>query len=250
MNLSGKLTVGNIEAKNLFNENMAKNITNYSVYGSLTSPNWISFKLILKPNTKYTFSRTDNSGYGSNHYLNLNLDGNTNNGGIFIIHSGDPNQCRQTYTFTTASDGVLLFTWTDFAGNSQNSLNTLWSFLKKVQIEESETATDYTEYQGIGYTSGSNANGSWVKYADGRMECTKHDVSTVGGQLTAQVNFPATFVDNKITIITTSKYYHTLGVVFTVAGVTTTKFDVYPRYNNATCQQAESFGYIAIGRWK
>ena len=44
---------------------------------------------------------------------------------------------------------------------------TLNNFVLYPQIEEGSTATNYSEYKGIGYTSGSNENGSWVKYDDG-----------------------------------------------------------------------------------
>ena len=40
-----------------------------------------------------------------------------------------------------------------------------------MQLELGSTATNYSEYKGIGYTSGQNANGSWIKFEDGTMIC-------------------------------------------------------------------------------
>ena len=41
-----------------------------------------------------------------------------------------------------------------------------------IQLEEG-TATDYMPYKGVGYTSGTNDYGSWIKFEDGTMICTK-----------------------------------------------------------------------------
>lgn len=46
----------------------------------------------------------------------------------------------------------------------KNDLNTF-------QLEYGDSATTFSEYQGLGYVSGRNENGYYVKYDDGRMEC-------------------------------------------------------------------------------
>ena len=80
-----------------------------------------------------------------------------------------------------------------------------------MQLELGSTATNYSEYKGIGYTSGSNENGSWVKYDDGRMECwgvksysnvaiTNLDIRDYYAQLPAQP-FPQAFISSPICVM-------------------------------------------------
>lgn len=86
-----------------------------------------------------------------------------------------------------------------------NSGNTFTNEIVSVLLEKGNTATDFTQYQGIGYISGSNANGNYIKYDDGtlityqRVEWTG-TVNTAWGTLyqSAQINlprFPVPFIE-------------------------------------------------------
>ena len=88
---------------------------------------------------------------------------------------------------------------------------TLNNFVLYPQIEEGSTVTNYSEYKGIGYTSGQNANGKWVKYDDGRMECwgvnsydnveiKVLDITEYYAQLPAQP-FPQAFISSPICVM-------------------------------------------------
>lgn len=107
--------------------------------------------------------------------------------------------------------------------------------------------------------SGSNENGSYVKYSDGTMICSK----TVTGsspnsgwwsfcQRTnekIQVNFPATFKSIESVVATPTDM---LGGLFTVmvSTKTTSYFAFTGLRANGTTVTNYSFDYIAFGKWK
>lgn len=119
--------------------------------------------------------------------------------------------------------------------------------------------------------SGSNANGSWVKYDDGRMECWGTGVFPNGGTYEndsyVTVNFPQTFVGDKNVFEYIPKYMSGVDsniILFTIlvgskrygAGDITVENDVvYRRLSNSTNQTplysvATKFDWKAKGYWK
>ncbi len=108
--------------------------------------------------------------------------------------------------------------------------------------------------------SGSNSNGSYVKYADGTMECSGISpgslaTTTQGGAVfhSALVGFtfPIPFVGNVPRImpgvLTTTNYYSWAAMEGNVsANLTGTAFRLVSPVNNATGYIC----YLAIGRWK
>lgn len=119
-----------------------------------------------------------------------------------------------------------------------------------VQVEKGELASNYMPYSAYIVESGSNENGSWVKWSDGTMICTCFDTKTVANQEITTITFPATFINNKMAVITNTLYNYHTGATITIANRTTKTFSAYPKFNNAIPNVAEVFMYIAIGKWK
>ena len=131
--------------RNLLDEEAAKDYENWGEYpneqGSV-STGYKSYRIELKPNTIYTISRRDDSGFGANSYVLVNIKGTTNNG-EWLVHSTRAEYNRKTVTVTTSDTGALFITANI---SSQDRLNTRWNILGYLQIEEGETATAYEPY--------------------------------------------------------------------------------------------------------
>ena len=103
--------------------------------------NWKNGKyyMNLKPDTKYTFSRKDNSGVGSGLFLSVK---NTVEGVLTqIVNSNSASSCKQRVTFTTNDSGEIYF---DLQNN--NKLN-LKDFLGFGQLEVGIAATPHEPYK-------------------------------------------------------------------------------------------------------
>ena len=85
------------------------------------------------------------------------------------ILSGVQDDAVYSNTFTLEEETRLH--WIGyFSGEPIRTFNNL---VLQFQIEESPTPTSYTPWAGYIVESGSNDNGSWIKYSDGTMICTK-----------------------------------------------------------------------------
>ena len=108
--------------------------------------------------------------------------------------------------------------------------------------------------------SGSNANGDWVRFADGTQICTMRDVVTSEQNMTmgALFSFPASFVASpklSANVTTFSSQSNSGAFILEVANVSTTHYSIKmqivvsggdiiaPPNNN-------EFMAIAIGKWK
>lgn len=131
--------------RNLLDEEAARDYENWGEYpndqGSV-STGYKSYRLELKPNTTYTISRRDDSGFGKSSYILVNKKGTTNNG-EWIVHSTRAEYNRKTISVTTEDAGALFITANI---SSQDRLNTRWAILGYLQIEEGSTATEYEPY--------------------------------------------------------------------------------------------------------
>lgn len=140
---------------------------------------------------------------------------------------------------------------------------TLNNFVLYPQIEEGSTATNYSEYKGIGYTSGSNENGSWVKYDDGRMECwgvksysnvaiTNLDIHDYYAQLSAQP-FPQTFKNKPVCIMSIDNVQPGYALILKSSGngATTTTTPLTLAFCSISCNVTQlDVHYHAYGYWK
>lgn len=137
----GKIVVDDIRSKNLVN----RIIYGYEL-GNLgatnVNQNWLITDYIsVVPGETYT-----QSGFSSN-YVEF-----TNSNKEYVSDSRD-----KTFQVPNGASYVRLNGAIDASSN--------------MQLELGSTATNYSEYKGIGYTSGSNENGSWIKFEDGTMIC-------------------------------------------------------------------------------
>ena len=122
--------------KNLLNETLAKDYTNYINLGN----GYSKFVVNVKPNTKYTVSRKDDKGAKLNNYMYV--QGTQT---MWMIHTNSNNVNVKQVTLTSTENGTLEVT---FAGINQTKLNEVWDILGYLQIELGETATAYEPYTG------------------------------------------------------------------------------------------------------
>lgn len=84
------------------------------------------------------------------------------------ILSGVQDDAVYSNTFTLEEETRL-----HWIGYFAGELRTFNNLILEFQIEESPTPTPYMPWAGYIVESGSNDNGSWIKWADGTMICTK-----------------------------------------------------------------------------
>jgi hypothetical protein len=105
--------------------------------------------------------------------------------------------------------------------------------------------------------SGSNNNGSYIKYADGTMICTNRvsQVKNIDGQFEGsyftsidRVNFPQEFISEPYITATLEQNGSLLG--FNLTSRDTTSFGAYVWKQQAKNNVTFYINYIAIGRWK
>lgn len=154
----GDIEINSITCKNLFNKNTI--ISGWLRY---------SDNVLVDP-TSTTFSTSDYIVIEENETYTLNLYNSTQlaSGGIMFynenrewIQPGIP-ETKTVITFTTPENAKYVkFVLRNEAKNY-------------IQLEKGDEATKYTDYKTFGIVeSGSNDNGSWIKYADGTMICTQ-----------------------------------------------------------------------------
>lgn len=127
---SGKYVIDvGVTGKNLINEEHFFDLRNWT-------KNLYSVQLV--PNTKYTFSRRDNSGYKSGMFLQIKktVEGPFSQ----VINTNSELYCKQKVTFTTNETGLIEF-------QIQNATNINFKdMLGYAQLEKSDVPTPYEPY--------------------------------------------------------------------------------------------------------
>ena len=100
--------------------------------------------------------------------------------------------------------------------------------------------------------SGSNENGSYIKFADGTMIQYKALVITTANQATTNVELPIDYLNSGFTILVSSLNYHSSNINYSSNSTSKNTFKVIATDNatGATPTSAEAFSYVTIGRWK
>ena len=100
--------------------------------------------------------------------------------------------------------------------------------------------------------SGSNENGSYIKFADGTMIQYKALVITTANQATTNVELPIDYLNSGFTILVSSLNYHSSNINYSSNSTSKNTFKVIATDNTtgATPTSAEGFSYVTIGRWK
>lgn len=268
----GKIVVDDISCKNKFNMNgnILESIgytsgTNTLESGKIKSTanfangNGKGQIIQLKPNTVYTYSvkisSFEVSGSTSLRISPVNSEGNAVG---YLVDQAVICEVGKvySYSFTTSDTGKI---WVMLNGISNVEDYSILKYVvyDYIQIEEGSTATNYSEYKGIGYTSGQNANGKWVKYDDGRLECWGK-ASIPANQTNTTITFPIPFLEpNKyglgtninvsITDIYTNSYFN----VYIVAEFTNNNFKVFAfTAAGGTPTVQRDFFFNVKGFWK
>ena len=213
--------------------------------------------IILKAGT-YTATIKKVSGSLSGGDIEFNLR-KSDGGSIYIgtkvltqkILSGVLDNTVYSDTFTLEEETRLH--WIGYFAGEVRTFNNL---VLQFQIEESPTPTSYTPWAGYMVESGSNENGSWIKWADGTMIC-RHIVSTANVDTyyhfaIADWGYPIAFVDVP-QVVATAKNWTTNMVCIktwndnTYARIMSLEFSLVDNTpQDLTCD----VNVIAIGRWK
>ena len=100
--------------------------------------------------------------------------------------------------------------------------------------------------------SGSNENGSYIKFADGTMIQYKALVITTANQATTNVELPIDYLNSGFTILVSSLNYHSSNINYSSNSISKNTFKVIATDNETgtTPTSAEAFSYVTIGRWK
>ena len=171
------------------------------------------------------------------------------------ILSGVQDDAVYSNTFTLEEETRL-----HWIGYFAGELRTFNNLVLQFQIEESPIPTPYIPWAGYIVESGSNDNGSWIKYSDGTMICTK-TISTItpitspwgalyesGDVILGQ--FPQAFISNPRVSVTNNSSAGAL--IEAVMDVTTTSAGKcwLCRGTSRDSQLPYVLDIIAIGRWK
>lgn len=109
------------------------------------------------------------------------------------------------------------------------------------------------------HSSGSNANGRYIKFDDGTMICTKS--VTITGDITGNTfnnvqSWASTFIDNNISITITSRNPVTTNFrdyfrqIFITPATTTVALRIVPITGQSMTLTDQPFDVVGIGRWK
>lgn len=134
--------------------------------------------------------------------------------------------------------------------------------ISEIQIEEGTTATEYTPYKAFGIESGSNENGSWVKFEDGTM--IQYGIVEKTGNIATQssgtkwfyddgyfVHLPQNFINNLYFANVTYTGLELITLqVYSITDYATEFFKFNLSSNIAKEFSNYKFRWFAIGRWK
>lgn len=236
----GSIVVDDIRSKNLFNyhNTIDNNYINSADEVSYDEGCCYGADLIeVEPNTQYTISSSVLTLLIINEYTSAKV----NQPSLYHFN----NKTGLSHTITTGSNTRCV------------RISTNKNDKDKVQFELGSAVTNYSEYRGIGYTSGQNANGHWIKYDDGRLECWGK-ASIPANQTNTTITFPIPFLEpNKyglgtninisITDIYTNSYYN----VYIVAEFTNNNFKVFAfTASGGTPTVQRDFFFNVKGFWK
>ena len=186
------------------------------------------------------------------------MSNNSGNYPYIMLFSGDTKVVESKYT----DNGVKTFTIENettidkvnfYFGQSTPPASV------KPQVEENTTATSFTPWSGYIVESGSNDNGSYIKYSDGTMSCRKKKTFNIAANVaygalfkTEEINFPNFPVAFK-DVPDISCFCIGANTALLANWNASTKEKIGPLIGIrpvSTDAQDYIISYIAIGRWK
>lgn len=119
-----------------------------------------------------------------------------------------------------------------------------------IQIEESSKKTSYVPFFGYLVESGTNDNGSWLKFSDGTM--IQFGEKKIPSSATNEVvTLPESYINNKYSVIFSPFFVTYINVCLVIANMNESSFRVYgQRGNGADLNINQLFKWTTIGRWK
>lgn len=170
-----------------------------------------------------------------------------------IIEVGVSDGTTYSSTFTLTEETRLH--WMGYFGRDLRTFNNL---VLQFKIEESPTPTPYMPWAGYIVESGSNDNGSWIKYSDGTMICrggktlkdiTFTQVATgINYSVPQTLSFPQQFISyDDIGMSVTCRTSNLAWVSNVLPNISNFTFDIV---NSSTNTRDVYVTWLAIGRWK
>ena len=216
--------------------------------------------IILKAGT-YTATIKKVSGSLSDNSIDFYLrksNGNSIYDGTIVwvktILNGILDDAVYSNTFTLEEETRLH--WIGYFGSDPITFNNL---VLQFQIEESSTPTSYTPWAGYIVESGSNDNGSWIKYSDGRL-ITMHKVTRTLARTSAWGNmyesttqadlgnYPMAFKDIPFVYVTLHDVNATMEAIQYSSASNAGKVFVMAPTSSEGANYV--FHILAIGKWK
>ena len=243
---SKDVVVESIRCKNMFNNHLINNQWVNTSGGIDAASNSSTQKFFCQAGDTFTLKAT----YSSSGNTNIIVMAFYNSSGTLLNRQVQTNSTTLTITATAPNNTYYML-----AGHYSNIPTT-------IQLEKGNNATTFSEYQGIGYVSGSNANGSYVKYDDGRLECwneiTQNSlaITTSSGGLYASniitpfPNFPVAFTSRPVITITSQCASQYVSFAMKAYPPSTTNPNDLRVYGTWSSTQNVTLSYYAVGRWK
>lgn len=220
--------------------------------------------IILKAGT-YTATIKKVSGSLANNPISFYLrksDGTSIYNGTIVftqnIEAGVSDGTTYSSTFTLEEETRLH--WIGYFGSELRTFNNL---VLQFQIEESPTPTPYIPWAGYIVESGSNDNGSWIKYSDGNMICYGSKDVTLNcsqswgnlfvGRYENHISFPQEFIDIPLLQIHTRSTTNSSSWLISYDKTTVSKSNFYEvdvARAIANSSVPITIIFIAIGKWK
>ena len=264
----GNIRVDSIQSKNVLNYHVSER-TNFGIKMSMDSTKLFmdgtttgagliyyvptnTFK--LKAGT-YTISSSVLSGSFTRNSQDIGVYiRNENTNAIIFQTTGAGNYTNNTTITLNEETPIIIYL------NGSGSGFVATNLVIGLQIEAGSTATSFSEYQGLGYVRGSNANGNYIKYADGTMiqwgKRTSQNVActTAWGALyrsdwQSGIPFPIEFVEVQMCeVYFLAGTYASFIIMETGPQKTATQPYYISRMTSSTLADVEA-GFYAIGRW-
>ena len=177
-----------VTGKNKFNENFAK------VYDNWEKLSYKVFPIHLKPNTQYTFKRSNDENYSFTwlSWVKQSHSASNNNMVYWIANAAYPNRNSTNFTFKTNSTGIIYL-------NIQidDGLERHFNAWGNIQIEEGTTATEYEPYKEsikIFYLNSPLLEGDTIEDVNGKATHVKRYDKVVlnGSEIYSHVSTPPT----------------------------------------------------------
>lgn len=216
--------------RNLFSTHLIQMNTDYR-----TTADFIK----VEPNTTYILSSKDN---------NVTFQGN------LLFYNANKEQLSQLYKFSQPFTTPSNCEYIKLVFANENA-----PLDAKIQLEENTTATNYTPWAGYIVESGSNNNGSYIKYSDGTMICRNKKTFNIAANIAYGAlfrmegidfpNFPVAFKD----VPDISCFCVGINTALLANWNASTKEKIGPLIGIrpvSTNAQDYIISYIAIGRWK